>query len=447
MKKTALIVDDSRTARTVLQKMLEVHDLAVDNASSAEDALRYLSESRPDIIFMDHAMPGMDGFEAVSAIKANPATATIPIMMYTAQEGELYVGQARALGAVGVLPKEVEPVELSKVLESLRVIGGDAERREHYLDADEEQPSGAYPELESFDRDLGALIQELFDQQRAILRRDLRDSREEIAAHVADQIRSPEKSSASGEGSWPSRNMPAWLPLAVPILAVLMLLFALLYWQSLRDAAELRQQAADLQLALRLQQDAGSQVTLETRQEMAAYGQALDTTYAVALDALEWAANQSSTYGFDEEPLSDTRLATIAELSSHLAALNFRGLIRLESHVGDFCMSLVTPGGYEPAAPDLAAAECDQIGFAPNVAYELGLRRSVAFANFVSLSDERTGGRVRYEIVSLGNSNPLLAYPATPNGVLASAWNEVAASNQRVVVSLYPDPESDGLPE
>lgn len=447
MKKTALIVDDSRTARTVLQKMLEVHDLAVDHASSAEDALRYLSESRPDIIFMDHAMPGMDGFEAVSAIKANPATATIPIMMYTAQEGELYVGQARALGAVGVLPKAVEPVELSKVLESLRVIGQDAERREHYLETEEEPPSGAYPDLESFDHDLGALIQELFDQQRAILRRDLRNSREEIAAHVADQIRSPVTGDASGQDSWLARHRPAWLPLAAAMLAALTLLFALLYWQSFRDGAELRQQAADLQLALRQQQDAGSQVGLQTRQQLAAYGRALDTTYSVALDALEWAANQSSTYGFNEEPLSDVRLSMITELSSHLAALNFRGLIRVESHVGDFCMSLVTPGGYLPAPPDMAADQCDQIGFAPNAAYELGLRRSVAFANFVSLSDERAGGRIRYEIVSLGNSDPLLAYPATPNGVLASEWNEIAASNHRVVVSLFPDPNSGSLSE
>ncbi|MDH3619888.1 MAG: response regulator [Gammaproteobacteria bacterium] len=445
MKKTALIVDDSRTARMVLQKMLEVHDLAVDNASSAEDALGYLSESRPDIIFMDHAMPGMDGFEAVSAIKANPATATIPIMMYTAQEGELYVGQARALGAVGVLPKEVEPVELSKVLESLRVIGQDAERREHYLEAEKEQPSGVYPALESFDRDLGTLIQELFDQQRAILRRDLRDSREEIAAHVADQIQSPRKGAAPWQGSWLARHMPALLPLAVPILAVLTLALAWLYWQSSRDAAEIRQQAADLELALRQQQDAGSQVTLETGQQMAAYRQALDTSYAVALDSLEWAANQSSTYGFHEEPLSDTRLSMLTELSSHLAALNFRGLIRIESHVGDFCMSLVIPEGYVMASADMAAVECDQIGFAPSAAYELGRRRSVAFANFVSLSDERTGGRIRYEIVSLGNSNPLLAYPATPNGVTASEWNEIAASNHRVVISLYPDSDEGGL--
>ena len=72
--------------------MLEAHELDVDTAESAESALEYLNGHRPDVIFMDHLMPGMDGFEAVTAIKNNPDTATIPIMMYTSQQGELYVG-------------------------------------------------------------------------------------------------------------------------------------------------------------------------------------------------------------------------------------------------------------------------------------------------------------------------------------------------------------------
>ena len=46
----------------------------------------------------------------------------IPIMMYTSQEGELYVGQARALGAMGVLPKQVRPVDVSKVLYELHLL-------------------------------------------------------------------------------------------------------------------------------------------------------------------------------------------------------------------------------------------------------------------------------------------------------------------------------------
>ena len=76
---------------------------------SAEQAIEYLAQHRPDVIFMDHLMPGMDGFQAVQAIKANPRTATIPILMYTSQEGELYLGQARALGAVGVVQKNMAP--------------------------------------------------------------------------------------------------------------------------------------------------------------------------------------------------------------------------------------------------------------------------------------------------------------------------------------------------
>ena len=68
---------------------------------------------------MDHLMPGMDGFQAVQAIKNNPRTATIPIMMYTSQEGELYLSQARALGAIGVLPKQIKHADVSKALEQL----------------------------------------------------------------------------------------------------------------------------------------------------------------------------------------------------------------------------------------------------------------------------------------------------------------------------------------
>src|SRR5256884_3758221 len=113
--KRALIVDDSKSARVFLARALEKYDIDVDAAESAEAAIEYLSSNRPDVIFMDHLMPGMDGFQAVQAIKNDPRTATIPIMMYTSQEGELYLGQARALGAVGVLPKQIRPTDVSKV--------------------------------------------------------------------------------------------------------------------------------------------------------------------------------------------------------------------------------------------------------------------------------------------------------------------------------------------
>src|ERR1700761_3922129 len=119
--KRALIVDDSRSARLFLARMLEKYEIDVDSAESAEAAIEYLNTHRPDVIFMDHLMPGMDGFQAVQAIKNNPRTATIPIMMYTSQEGELYLSQARALGAIGVLPKQIKHADVSKALEQLRL--------------------------------------------------------------------------------------------------------------------------------------------------------------------------------------------------------------------------------------------------------------------------------------------------------------------------------------
>ncbi|MGH8297588.1 MAG: response regulator, partial [Steroidobacteraceae bacterium] len=121
-QKRALIVDDSRSARLFLARILEKHDIEVDSVESAEAAIGYLASRRPDVIFMDHLMPGMDGFQAVQVIKNDLRTATIPIMMYTSQEGEVYLGQARALGAVGVLPKQIKPADVSKVLYQLHLI-------------------------------------------------------------------------------------------------------------------------------------------------------------------------------------------------------------------------------------------------------------------------------------------------------------------------------------
>jgi CheY-like chemotaxis protein len=438
LNKTALVVDDSRTARIVLQRILETHDLDVATAESAEDAIAYLSEVRPDIIFMDHQMPGMDGFEAVSAIKNNPATATIPIMMYTAQKGELYVGQARALGAIGVLPKQLEPVEVSKVLESLRIIDKDAAWREQHELVDADERTGDYPSLEYVDQDLRVMIQELFDQQRAILRRELQDSRDKIASRVADEIRSPAITDTDVAMSMPERALPSSSQIFIAVLIVIASAFAWLYWQREQSWTDLQQQNVELQRTLSERQVTATQDGYEIRQQLDDYRVSLDVATSVALDGLEWAANQSSQYAFDELPMGDFRLAVIQELVSHLSALDFRGLVRIESHVGNFCMTIAGPSGYALAPTDLSASQCEQIGFEPGEAYELGMRQSVAFANFVNLAVERTGGAIRFEIISLGNSNPLLDYPATAAGVTASAWNDIAASNNRVDISLYP---------
>lgn len=127
----ALVVDDSKTSSAMLGKMLRKHDIDAVNVDSAEQALEYLQTERPSLIFMDHMMPGMDGFDAVKAIKAEPALAEIPIIMHTSKSGDIYVGHARALGAADILNKPATDKALSEVLNRLE------ERAQFALDVPE----------------------------------------------------------------------------------------------------------------------------------------------------------------------------------------------------------------------------------------------------------------------------------------------------------------------
>ena len=430
LNKTALIVDDSRTARVVLKRMLEAHELAVDTAETAESALDYLNAHRPDVIFMDHLMPGMDGFQAVTAIKNNPDTATIPIMMYTSQKGEVYVGQARALGAVGVLPKQVEPVEVSKVLESLRVIGDEAERIERREEAIDAASSGDYPALEKFDQDLRELIKDLFDQQRAILRRDLLDSYEAIAARVADEIRVPGASEEPGMSADSSAQLPGRFMAVVSVLIVVTIVFGWLYWQREQSWQEVQQQNVNLLNALAQQQSIEAGGAIETEQ-----GQPEVST---AIVAVEWSVNQSRRYPFGELPLGDTRLSLLEGLVQHLLDMGFSGRIVVETHVGNFCMVGGGSDGYDLAPSNRTVEHCQQIGFESVAAYKMGLQQSVAFANFANTVSAETGGSIQISILSRGNDEPLIPYPIVTPDITADFWNEIAAQNNRVEISIDP---------
>jgi CheY-like chemotaxis protein len=438
VRKSALIVDDSRSARVVLKRMLEVHDLDVATAESAESALHYLNDHRPDVIFMDHMMPGMDGFEAVTAIKNNPDTATIPIMMYTSQQGELYVGQARALGAVGVLPKTVEPVEVSKVLASLHVIGERVEREKRAARSDAGEITGPPPSAGTLDRGIRELIQDLFDQQRAVIRRDLLDSYEAIAARVADEIRVPETEGSQEQKGRRLSEVPPRFQFVIAIMAVVIMVFAWLYWQREQGWQQARQQNATLLAALEQQRSMEADGTIEVQRRLSTYQQSLGSTFSTALDAVQWAVNRAAPYAFGELPLGDERLALVEELTERLIGLGFSGQVLVETHVGDFCMTDGGAAGFELAAPETHAADCARTGFSASEAAQLGLRQSVAFANFVNVSEERTDGQIRFVVMTHGNAEPLLQYPAATD-VSAGTWNDVAHANNRVEIRLMPD--------
>lgn len=122
--RTALVVDDSRSARYILQRLLEQRHIQVDLVGSAQQALTYLSEHRPDVVFMDEMMPGMEGHEAVDQLAADPNTQAIPIIMYTARDYAEAEAPVLQRGVIGVLSKPFTPEDVNALLEKLEVHGG-----------------------------------------------------------------------------------------------------------------------------------------------------------------------------------------------------------------------------------------------------------------------------------------------------------------------------------
>ncbi len=103
--KHCLIVDDSKSARFTLKKLIEKLGHEADCVNSGDEALKYLGVMVPDVILMDHLMPGKDGFETSRDIKNNEKFSAVPIIMCTSKEGEEFVLEAESIGISGVLPK------------------------------------------------------------------------------------------------------------------------------------------------------------------------------------------------------------------------------------------------------------------------------------------------------------------------------------------------------
>ncbi len=444
VSKSALIVDDSRTARQALGTVLEANRLRVETAASAEEALEFLSHSRPDVIFMDHLMPGMDGLQAVKAIKTNPATATIPIMMYTSQGGELYVGQARALGALGVLPKQIKPVEVSELLKSLHLVEAAADGRHA---ADEPVPAaGADPAPVPAQAQTQAQVQA---QAQANPRGDLELWVQSLLAHQSQEIRADVQAAVSRalREHEAAREAAAAVPpparrRAAPLLLVLLALvavsatFFMLNLDAQRKWRSAVQQNASLVDALNERRNATAAAVDDSTLKVAAARDAAAGRYADFIAAVEWGVNQAALFPPGGEPFAGQRLEVLRGLVDRLTALGFTGTVRLDGHVGDFCYVPGADGTLLLAADDLPVERCARMGLGTEEARTASARQSVAFANY--LGSRAADPALRIEVVAHGNAQPAVPYPALLAGLTAGEWNAVARQNNRVSITLLP---------
>jgi CheY-like chemotaxis protein len=81
MSIVALVVDDSMLIRYTVCRFLEERGFTVESATNGEEALQVLARVQPQLIVTDMQMPKMSGSELITALKSNPETATIPVII------------------------------------------------------------------------------------------------------------------------------------------------------------------------------------------------------------------------------------------------------------------------------------------------------------------------------------------------------------------------------
>ena len=116
-----LLVDDDAALRALVRTTFEAVDLAVEEAENAREARRQIAVRRPDVIVLDVLMPGESGLDLCRALKSDPATAAIPIVLLSGSDGGSLVA-ADAAGADAYVRKPFSPLELLAVVE--RLAGG-----------------------------------------------------------------------------------------------------------------------------------------------------------------------------------------------------------------------------------------------------------------------------------------------------------------------------------
>jgi len=442
--KRALVVDDSKSARIALKRLLEDQDLEVSLAESGEEAINMLRHESVDVIFMDHTMPGMDGLEALSAIKGNPLTATIPVMMYTTKEGEVYVSQARALGAIGVLPKQFQPHVLFDMLLDLGLVN---DRRAPAGEAPApparaligagERASDADYDNQALGMSVQALVTRVLEDQHQSLQADILQSHRDFARQVAAEIHQQQQASAQPEMPATSTPVADQKPASQTLVSLLMvgltavsIVLAGLYWQLLTERDVLRDRLTAATAALESAQEATA-LAIDSAARAGAQRPAADL-----LQTLTWAINQQGQVPFAQPAFNADRASALRALLSRLAAAGFRGVVQLASHLGSFCLITDDAGAYQLAPDELPLVDCAFIGHPLGESSTVSERSSEDFLSDLQGDrlDSPPGIRLEFIAHDSISSVPKVAYPM--DAEVAGSWNAVAQRNNRVELTL-----------
>lgn len=120
-RKKILIVDDEEGFLKLIKDSFEMRGIEVITASGAVEAGLALASKLPDLVLMDIKMPGINGIQACEAIKRNPTTKNLPIIVVSALSDESDIKKAYAAGVTGYF---VKPVDIEKLVQKVKEVLG-----------------------------------------------------------------------------------------------------------------------------------------------------------------------------------------------------------------------------------------------------------------------------------------------------------------------------------
>lgn len=118
MSARILIVEDHPTMREAMRLVLEGEGFDIDEASDGDQALAAVQDERPDLVLLDMSIPGASGSEVLAAVKSDPATSEVRVIVVTAT-GEEGRAAAMTAGADHYFTKPFSPIALLRAVEEV----------------------------------------------------------------------------------------------------------------------------------------------------------------------------------------------------------------------------------------------------------------------------------------------------------------------------------------
>ena len=365
----ALVVDDSQIARYLLSGRLADLGFTVKVSDSAEAAISTLSGPTPDIIFMDHLLPGMNGLEAVRHLRGQTNTAQTPIVMYTSQDGEEFAAMARAAGANDVYTKTSERGRLEKILQALALLprAPAAQRNSDNvvpMTHKKAPPARKLPRRPLTRGELTRLLEPSLEVHHSRLRQELlaefaileryeERMRRDLFARVDsqtqqtyDEVQQVFAEQRTIHAKEARRNqVRSWGVAATLLLGVALGSAAI--WNIAQRAGQLQQSDATIQATLAVQT------------------QALDSLRSSVVQVRDAAMTQGGNTDVTNwppvpNPARPQGQGGPAALVNELQSMGILGPVRIETHAGSFCVR-ATPTGFTIESASVALADCEPL--------------------------------------------------------------------------------------